>query len=252
MNSKLRNIAEFFVGRNENKYTRYAFVENALKQLPRGAKILDAGAGTLKYKELCKHLNYVSQDFCQYDGKGDGRGLQNGEWHTGDNKKDKIDIVSDIVDIPVPDNEFDAVLCSEVLEHLPEPDKAIKEFGRILNHGGVLILTAPFCSLTHFAPYHYCTGFNIYWYQKILGKYGFEIETVERNGNYFSFVWQEVLRIPQMCNKYVKKNDVVTTVLAALLAARLKKYKSKNGSEELACFGYHIIAVKIGASNENS
>lgn len=24
-------------------------------------------------------------------------------------------------------------------------------------------MTAPFCGLTHFAPYNYCTGFNLYW-----------------------------------------------------------------------------------------
>lgn len=47
------------------------WVKNELINIDDGKKILDAGAGELRYKKYCKHLNYVSQDFCEYDGKGD-------------------------------------------------------------------------------------------------------------------------------------------------------------------------------------
>src|SRR3546814_3576831 len=58
-------------------------------------------AGELQYKRFCTHLNYVSQDFAQYDGKGDGHGLQTDNW---DNSL--IDIVSDITEIPVANESF--------------------------------------------------------------------------------------------------------------------------------------------------
>jgi len=64
-----------------------------------------------------------------------------------------VDVISDITSIPLPDASFDACLCTEVLEHLPHPIEALRELARLLRPGGRLILTAPFCSLTHFSPH---------------------------------------------------------------------------------------------------
>ena len=114
----------------KNKSTRDTWLERMLREIPAGSKILDAGAGELKYKNYCQHLEYTSQDFGQYDGKGDSTGLQTSEW---DNTK--LDIISDITNIPVSNASFDAVMCIEVLEHIPEPIFAIKEFHRILRGG---------------------------------------------------------------------------------------------------------------------
>ena len=63
---------------------------------------------------------------------------------------------------------------------LPEPVKAIKEFARLLKSSGHIIITAPFCSLTHFALYHFHTGFNRYFYEKHLPDNGFEIGQIEK------------------------------------------------------------------------
>lgn len=46
--------------------------------------------------------------------------------------------------LPYPDGYFDAVWCSEVLEHLFDPLFALKEFRRVLAPGGKLLVTVPY------------------------------------------------------------------------------------------------------------
>lgn len=234
-------MKEFLDGKSKdiNAFNRDKWVIEHLRELPEGMKMLDAGAGEMRYKEYCAHLDYVSQDFCEYTGgEGVDYGLQTKQWNTS-----KIDIVSDIIDMPVKDDSFDAVLCTEVLEHLPYPEKAIQEFSRIIRKDGVLLLTAPFCSLTHFAPYHYCTGFNIFWYEKHLEEHGFKLLEKECNGDYYSYILQEIKRMIHL--KENKRDIILQCGGRLMMAALLKHVQSDNNLSDLLCFGYHIKAVKI-------
>lgn len=224
-----------------NSTNRNCWLAKTLKALPAGSTILDAGAGELRNKPLCAHLKYTAQDLCQYEGRGNGEGLQTEHWST-----EGIDIVSDVSAIPVADASFDAVLCSEVLEHIPDPVKAVKEFARVLKPEGVLILTAPFSSLTHFAPYHYCTGFSRYWYEHHLNSHGFTILEMQPNGNWFACVRQELCRVPLVGKAYSSVAVAWLTFLLSLpsiFALRyLERKRVDTGSSELLCFGWHVLA----------
>jgi len=225
-----------------NEKNRAEWVQTALAKIPAGWRILDAGAGEQQFRTFCQHLEYVSQDFAKYDGVGDEKGLQSGEWDVND-----LDIVSDITDIPEPDSSFDAILCTEVFEHIPEPIKAIKEFNRLLKQGGTLILTAPFCSLTHFAPYHYYSGFNRYFWEKHLGDLRYDIEELSPNGNFFEYIAQELRRIPITGARYcpsvhLKMRERLALRWLVSLLERLSN--SDEGSDELLAYGYHVFARK--------
>ena len=50
---------------------------------------------------------------------------------------------ADIVSIPLLDSSLDAVICSEVLEHVNSPQESIKELIRVLKPGGILALSVP-------------------------------------------------------------------------------------------------------------
>ena len=52
----------------------------------------------------------------------------------------------DICDIQYPDNTFDVIYCSHVLEHVPDDRKAMREFLRVLKVGGWAILQVPITS----------------------------------------------------------------------------------------------------------
>lgn len=67
----------------------------------------------------------------------------------------KPDVVGDAHSLPVEDSSFDVVLCTEVLEHLHTPQKAIDEMYRVLKPGGKLILTTRFMYPLHDVPHDY-------------------------------------------------------------------------------------------------
>lgn len=235
----MKSIKEL-LGLNQNEETRGEWLLNTISSLPNGLRILDAGAGELRNKDLCNHLEYVSQDICEYEGNGDNKGLQTGKWDTT-----RIDIVCDITNIPEPNSSFDVILCSEVFEHLPDPLKALDEFSRLLKPNGKLILTAPFASLVHFAPYHYATGFSRYWYEYHLPIRHFKVDQIVSNGDWFSFLKQEMLRLPSAAKRYGDWSWPLAYVFAGVgivyFFIRGNKHKK---SDDLACFGWHCIATK--------
>lgn len=240
MNKVLKKIFIGEVGLR-NQSDREIWLKKTLAAVPAGSRILDAGAGELQYKRFCAHLDYVSQDFGKYEGTGNKEGKQTGSW---DNSK--LDIVSDITAIPEADASFDAIMCVEVFEHIPEPAKAVKEFARLLKPGGALIITAPFASLTHFAPYHFVSGYNKYWYEKWLPEYGFTIDEIVRNGNYFEYLAQEVRRIPGIAEQYGDRREGLfgKMVRFGMLVLLHSLSRTDTNSGEVLCYGLHVRAHK--------
>lgn len=225
----------------DNARNRDTWVAKALAEIPAGWRLLDAGAGECQYKPHCSHLDYVSQDISQYDGSG-ASGLQTGKWDTS-----RIDIVSDIVAMPLENEAFDAVLCTEVLEHVPDPPRALDEMARVLRVGGVMIVTTPFCSLTHFAPYHFATGFNRYFFEHHMPALGMEIVELVPSGNYFEFVAQEVRRIEDMASRYAgaKATTIEQHAMMAVLGLLERLSETDKGSSELLNYQYFVKARKV-------
>lgn len=244
MISKLKNVllGDYSEVGLKNKATRQVWISAVLKSIPEGESILDAGAGECQYRSLCSHLDYTAQDFAQYDGGGDGNGIQTGTW---DNSK--LDIVSDIASIPVEEGRFDNVLCSEVLEHVPDPVRVFRELHRVLKPGGRLIITAPFASLTHFSPYHFASGLNVYFYEHWSKELNMHVDEVSYNGNYFEFLAQEVWYADTVAKKYGGKHIPLLADLGRKLFLSWLKRSSHQmqESQELMAFGICFIGRKV-------
>lgn len=237
----LNYIKSFLIPQSDSK--RETWVAKELSKLTKNSTILDAGAGECQYKKYCVHLKYTSQDFNQYNGKGDKKGIQ-----TGKRNFSKIDIVSDITNIPVPSSKFDSVLCVEVFEHLPNPFDALKEISRVTKKGGTLILTAPFSSLTHYSPYFFYSGFSINFYKENLPKYGFLIEKIYTYGNYFDFITLEIIRTPLVLWRTINLLSLPIFLIYPIVipAYFLMRFLGLifPGSSELLSFGVCIKAKK--------
>ena len=234
----------FKLYKKNNKAFRDKWIKKVLSEIPKNSKILDAGAGELQYKLFCDHLHYVSQDFGNYNGIGNDEGLQ-----TGQRDNSKLDIVSDITNIPVKDKSFDAIMCIEVFEHIPEPILAIKEFSRILKKNGTLIITAPVSSFTHYAPYYFYNGFTKYFFSKYLVNNGFKIEELAFNGNYFDYLFAMLIKVPYVLSRYIGfggkifKYLYLISIFPILILLDYISKKDK-GSCEMHSTGIHVIARK--------
>lgn len=167
-----------------NEACRDSWVARQAYKLAPGTKVLDVGAGSCPYRNCFSHCEYKSHDFAKLES-----GLLRGHEAYA-----SVDYVSDICSLPVESGAFDAVVCTEVLEHVPEPIRALHEIGRVIRPGGKVILTAPLGSGLHQEPYHFYGGYTPYWYKKFLAESGFTDVTIESNRGFFSLYGQECLR----------------------------------------------------------
>ena len=69
-------------------------------------------------------------------------------------------IAGSLAALPFADGTFDAFICLEVLEHIPEPQRAVAELGRVLRPGGVGVISVPNAGvLARFDSYNVCSRF---------------------------------------------------------------------------------------------
>jgi SAM-dependent methyltransferase len=95
------------------------------------------------------------------------------------------DIVADAASLPIADGVFDAAICSEVLEHVPEPDRILREAHRVLRSGGKLFICVPFLHRIHADPEDYGRYTDTFW-QRHLSASGFDVAYMERQGGYWA------------------------------------------------------------------
>ena len=69
--------------------------------------------------------------------------LPNLDYVTADLRPGRAMVVADVTAIPFADGAFDAVLCSHVLEHVPDDRRAMREIYRVLTPGGWAVVLVP-------------------------------------------------------------------------------------------------------------
>lgn len=96
-----------------------------------------------------------------------------------------IDLQADGLFLPIRNNSYDWVLCSELLEHVENPRGIIREAYRVLKAGGTLVITIPFLFRLHADPVD--VGRYTPWFLKQhLENTGFADIHIEKQGLFWS------------------------------------------------------------------
>jgi len=107
-------------------------LENFLKNYATGKKTLDIGSGGSSYQRFFPNRLTVDIDPAR-----------------------KPEIVADAAHMPFKDEEFEVVLCTEMLEHVKNPFLVEQEIRRVTKKGGMLILSTRFVFPLHDTPHDY-------------------------------------------------------------------------------------------------
>jgi len=229
-----------------NRWSREAWIKTEAALLPAGARVLDVGAGSCPHRRDFSHCTYVAHDF---------KKLKQ-EQLQGETGYGQIDVVSDICSIPLPDQSFDAILCTEVLEHVRRPIEAMMELARLLRPAGLLLLTAPLRSALHQEPYHFYGGYTPYWYRYCLDSARFDRIEIRPVGGLFRAYAEEGLRVARYLCPLVSPKSVVkwclTPLWLALLPCLLLLAPLMSALDSLVpiagcTVGYHVRARKASS-----
>jgi SAM-dependent methyltransferase len=181
MNPVIASIRSHLTKFDRNDSVRDRAVATWAAALPLGTRILDVGAGSCKYASLFAHCEYLAQDHPDVA-----------------YAPAKAVIRSDITKIPLPDASLDALLCTEVLEHVEAPLDAVVEFARLLRPGGRLMLTVPLASRIHRVPTHFYGGLGPDFFECSLTGRGFHLDELRPLGSWTQFMAQELGRTPSV------------------------------------------------------
>ena len=141
--------------------------------------VLDAGAGASPYRRWFAHAHYEAADMVQLPGT-----------------DLPLDYVCDLKAIPVEDVRFDRILCSQVLEHVPDPARVLAELHRVLKPGGRIFCSAPLFYEEHQKPNDFFR-YTQFAMRRLFDEAGFQVVSIEWLEGYFgtvSYQFDEMVR----------------------------------------------------------
>lgn len=146
-----------------------------------------------------------------------------------------LDVAVDLTEpLPLPDAAFDTVLLTDVLEHLPTPELAMKEVARILRPTGVVLIGVPFMYGIHEAPhdYHRYTEHRL---RQLCVDQGLSVQELDAYGD----------GLHTLADQFIKQvSDRLPVAWLTRLVARIAvRHRPRTGSQ--TPLGYWAVACKV-------
>ena len=165
-----RQRQEFQPGRlgwliNPFYFARLGLLAGLREFFPRlQGEVLDVGCGSKPYRAFVPATAYVGLEVDTPHSRAHG----------------VADAFYDGRTFPFPDQSFDAVLCSQVFEHVFTPVEFLAEIHRVLRPGGCLVLTVPFVWDEHEQPHDFAR-YSSFGLKAVLQHAGFAIEAQRKS-----------------------------------------------------------------------
>jgi SAM-dependent methyltransferase len=222
-------LRRFTAGLPGERNSLLQFALRVAAELEPGSRLLDVGAGDGPYRELFDHLRYESTD-----------------WeHSVHPGARQVDYVGPAHDLPIPDAEYDAVLCTQVLEHVPNPDAVIAELYRVLRPGGRLYLTVPLAWELHEMPFDFYR-YTPHGLATILGGAGFVKLDIRPRNDCFTTLAQLLQNIGSTMGRYPDGKDGRRAEVQSMLQAMAVTVASFSDLDARGIFplGYSVVAIR--------
>lgn len=209
---------------------------NSIKNVAQGV-VLDIGCADKLFKSyISNNCKYIGLDY----------------YETASSLyESKPEIYGDAQNLPFRDNFAETITLLEVLEHLPDPNKAICEAYRVLKNDGVLIVTVPFLYPIHDAPYDF-QRWTKYGLQELFTRNNFSIKQEEFRGkpSETAALLCNIAASKQFLNLWTN-NIILAVIFIPILILSIPIVNSLGwffsffgGNDELMPFGYQVILCK--------
>lgn len=224
-----RNPAEVSVSSLMISDLTAEFYQKNFKEHAKG-KLLDLGCG--KVPLYAAYKDFITENICV-------------DWANSLHKNPHLDFECNLTKpLPFPNDEFDTIILSDVLEHIPNPEKLWLEMNRILKQNGKILMNVPFFYWLHEEPFDYyrytefalrrfaeTSGFKVIYFQNSAG-------VVEVITDLVSKVFAKFPLVGSLAASFLQK-----TSLLFLKTSLGKKIASKTGKK--FPLSYFMIVQKI-------
>lgn len=188
-------------------------------------KLLDLGAGMVPFYGVYK--DKVTENICI-------------DWGNSLHTNPHLDVVADLNQpFPLPDNTFDSILCTDVLEHIADPFAFMQETARVLKPGGNLMLMVPFFYWLHETPHDYYR-YTEFALRKMCVDNHLEVVELKAYGGYLDVLFD-------LINKGLGKSKVFSkrfAVFAKLITNSRMGRKLRQKTSARFPLGYVLVAQK--------
>ncbi len=174
------------------------FYQENLQHHAKG-RLLDLGCG--KAPLYSAYKDYISENVCV-------------DWASSIHKNDHLDHECDITKpLPFQSKEFDTIILSDVLEHIPQPESLWEEMSRVLSVNGKIILNVPFFYWLHEQPHDYYryTEFSLRRFAENAGLKVIHLESIGGSPEVITDIFAKtIVRVPAIGRFFAKLAQWIT------------------------------------------